>query len=41
MKKFYRRFRHNIEYKDGYSERMLLICVLLLIIDLILLYMVK
>lgn len=41
MKKFYRRFKHNIEYKDNYFERILLLAMLLLIIDMICLYMVK
>lgn len=39
--KRYKRFKHDLEYKDKYFERIILIVGLALIIDLLLLYMVK
>ena len=39
--KRYKRFKYDLEYKDKYFERILLLGGILLIIDLILLYMVS
>lgn len=40
MKKKYKRFKHDLEYKEGYCERILYILLILLILDIILLYIV-
>lgn len=36
----YRRFRHNVLYKDGYCKKVMIILAVLLVLDLILLYFV-
>lgn len=41
FKKLYRRFIHDINYRDGYYRKVLIILFILLIIDLMLLYLVK
>ena len=40
MKKRYRAFRHNINYKENYFKNMMIIILILLVIDLIILYLV-
>lgn len=40
VKKWYRRFKHNLAYKEGYFKKVMIITISLLIIDLIVLYFV-
>ena len=40
VKKWYRRFKHNLECKEGYSKKVIITIISLLILDLILLYFV-
>lgn len=39
-KKLYRRFTHDINYRDGYYRKVLITLFILIIIDLMLLYLV-
>lgn len=36
----YRRFRHNVLYKEGYCKRIVIALITFLVLDLILLYFV-
>lgn len=40
VKKRYRKFKHNLLYKEGYFKKIMIITISLLIIDLIVLYLV-
>ena len=37
---YYRRFLHNIEYKDGYYKKILIILTTILLVDLIVLFII-
>ena len=38
--KLYRRFTHNIEYKDGFYKNIMMILISLLLLNLLILYLV-
>ena len=40
LKGYYRTFLHNIEYKDGYYKKILIILTVILLIDLVVLYLI-
>lgn len=40
VKKWYRLFRHNLAYKEGYFTKVMIIILTILVLDLIMLYFV-
>ena len=40
VKKWYRRFKHNLMYKENYCKRIMIILITVILFDLIVLYLV-